>query len=162
MADFRGTRINHSYTQTNNAPPDRVFPLLCPVREAGWVPGWKYRMIYSRSGVAEDGCVFTTPDDGGGETTWLVTVYDPAQFRIEFAWVRPEMVAAQIRIFLEPNQSGTTNAHISYCYTGLSPEGNAEVERYDETWFNRKMQAWETAISHFLQTGLPLASPSWE
>src|SRR5438309_9734446 len=75
-------RVTHEYTQTNDAPPEIVFPLLCPVREADWVPGWQYKMIYSKSGVAEAGCVFTTPNGDGTETTWLVTQYDPATFRI--------------------------------------------------------------------------------
>src|SRR2546427_13050450 len=38
-------RVTHEYTQTNDAPPEIVFPLLCPVREADWVPGWQYKMI---------------------------------------------------------------------------------------------------------------------
>ena len=77
MPAFKAVRVSHEYTQTNEAPPDKVFPLLCPVREADWVPGWKYNLIYSESGVAEDGCVFSTPNDGGPDTTWMVTRYDP-------------------------------------------------------------------------------------
>ena len=38
MADFQGKRVTREYIQTNCAPPERVFPLLCPVREAEWVP----------------------------------------------------------------------------------------------------------------------------
>jgi hypothetical protein len=34
------------------APPDRVFPLLCPVRERDWLEGWEADMVYSASGVA--------------------------------------------------------------------------------------------------------------
>ena len=68
MSAFDAKRVSHEYTQTNDAPPEKVFPLLCPVREADWVPGWQYRLIYSESGVAEDGCVFSTPNDAGPET----------------------------------------------------------------------------------------------
>jgi len=32
-------RVVRSYTQHLAAPPQAVFPLLCPVREAGRVPG---------------------------------------------------------------------------------------------------------------------------
>ena len=64
MTEFRGNRITHEYTQTNAAPPSAVFPLLCPVRETDWVPGWQYRMIYSLSGM-EAGCVFATPNLNG-------------------------------------------------------------------------------------------------
>jgi hypothetical protein len=146
-------RVSHEYTQTNDAPPETVFPLLCPVREADWVPGWQYKMIYSKSGVAEAGCVFSTPNEDGTESTWLVTEYDPARFRIAFAWVNPGQVAAQIGISLNKNSHGTTAALIRYTYTGLSPAGNQEVERYDRKWFENKMQSWETAINHYLRTG---------
>jgi hypothetical protein len=146
-------RVTHEYTQTNDAPPDAVFPLLCPVREADWVPGWQYTMIYSKSGVAEAGCVFTTPNDDSTQTTWLVTDYDPARFRIAFAWVNPGQVAAQIEISLKRNSQGTTTAVIRYTYTGLSTAGNQEVERYDKKWFEQKMQGWEAAINHYLRTG---------
>ena len=146
-------RVTHEFTQTNAAPPETVFPLLCPVREADWVPGWQYKMIYSKSGVAEAGCVFTTPNDDGTQTTWLVTEYDPARLRIGFAWVNPGQVAAQIEISLKKNSKGATTAVIRYTYTGLSAVGNREVERYDRKWFEQKMQGWEAAINHYLRTG---------
>ena len=43
-------RQSASADQVLNAPPATVFPLLCPVREAEWVPGWTVRMIHSASG----------------------------------------------------------------------------------------------------------------
>jgi len=164
MSDFQGRRITHEYTQNNVAPPEKVFPLLCPVREADWVPGWEYRLIYSGSGVAEYGCVFITPNDGGTETTWMVTDYDPTAYRIAFAWVNPGQVAAQIGICLSRSAEapGQTSALIRYSYTGLSVEGNREVERYDQKWFRHKMQSWEAAINRYLQTGKRIDAAGWE
>lgn len=162
MPDFRGTRVAHQYTQTNQAPPDRIFPLLCPVREADWVPGWQYRLIYSQSGVAELGCVFTTRNEDGSESTWLCTEYEPVSLRIAYAWVTPAHLACQIRIQLEPGPGSTTRAHIAYVYTGLSPAGNEQVERFTADWFRAKMQGWEKAINHYLETGKVIAAPQWE
>jgi len=162
MAAFRSNRVTHEYTQTNGVPAERVFPLLCPVREADWVPGWQYRMIYSLSGVAEDGCVFITPNEDKSETTWVVSEYDPAALRIAFVWVNPGRVAAQIRISLERAPQDTTRSHIRYVYTGLSEAGNREVERYDEAWFRHKMQSWETGINHYLRTGKVISGVGWE
>jgi hypothetical protein len=162
MAEFRGKRVTHEYTQTNAAPPAEVFPLLCPVRETDWVPGWQYRMIYSLSGVAEAGCVFATPNEDGSETIWIVTEYDPAALRVTFAWVNPGLVAARIRISLVGNSRGTTDARICYSYTGLSDAGNREVERYNQDWFGHKMRGWEEAINHYLRTGKPLDAAAWE
>jgi hypothetical protein len=152
MPEFRGYRVAHEYMQTNNAPPERVFPLLCPVREAEWVPGWQYRLVYSLSGIAEEGCVFTTPNDDGTETTWVVTEYDPASFRIAFSWVHPGVMTAQISIGLIATGKDKTSARIRYTYTGLSPEGNQKIASYDRKWFEQKMLGWEEAINHYLQT----------
>lgn len=162
MAEFQAQRVSHEYVQTNVAPPEKVFPLLCPVREAEWVPGWQYRLIYSQSGVAEAGCVFATPNEDGSETTWIVTEYDPGAFRIGFVWISPGLVVAQIRIRLERNSGGNTTAHIWYTYTGLSAAGNREADRYDESWFRHKMQSWESAINHYLRTGKCIAAGAWE
>ena len=162
MAEFHGVRVIHEYTQTNLAAPEKVFPLLCPVREADWVPGWEYRMIYSESGVAELGCVFTTPNENGIDTVWVVTEYDRSAFRIAFAWVWPGLVAAQIRVSLRGKLQGTTEADIRYSYTGLSSEGNREVARYDVSWFRNKMRSWEKAINHYLTTGSLIDAKAWE
>lgn len=190
---FQAARVTHEYIQTNCAPPETVFPHLCPVREADWVPGWQYHLIYSQSGYAEAGCIFITKENDR-ETTWIVTDYNPAAYRIAFVWVDPGMVAARISIALHPDPTSQpksaqepampsaqaakrrkntaqgvspgynvanaqapegrkTSAHIQYTYTALSPDGNRQVARYDETWFREKMQGWEAAINHYLKTG---------
>ncbi|MGD0129899.1 MAG: SRPBCC family protein [Terriglobia bacterium] len=162
MSTSRGVRVSHEYTQTNDAPPAQVFPLLCPVREADWVPNWKYSLIYSDSGVAEDGCVFTTPNESGTETVWMVTRYDPASLTIAYAWVEPGMIATQLRIALAPAPGRKTRSHIRFVYTALSEAGNAVVDRYTQAWFRKKMQAWEEAINYHLRTGKLVPAAAWE
>ena len=162
MPEFHGKRVTHQHIQNNQAQPAKVFPLLCPVREADWVPDWKYRLIYSQSGVAELGCVFTTPNQDGSESIWLCTEYDPERLRVAFAWITPGQVACHIRIQLEPGPGSTTRAHITYAYTGLSSDGNKEVERFTADWFRAKMEGWEKAINHYLCTGQLIAAPQWE
>jgi len=161
MSTFAAKRIGHQYTQTNEAPPEEVFPLLCPVREADWVPGWQYRLIYSESGVAEDGCVFSMPNDSGAETVWIVTHHDPAAFKIAYTWVQPDMIATQLRISLAPAPCGKTSTHIHYFYTGISPAGNAVLDRFTPEWFNGKMQGWEKAINYFLRNGTLIQAAAW-
>jgi hypothetical protein len=162
MSEFHAKRATHEYIQANSAPPEKVFPLLCPVREAEWVPGWQYRMTYSRSGVAELGAVFTTPNEDGSETTWICSDYDPQAFRVGYIWIWPGMLTAQLRIVLSADPKGGTAAAIRYTYTGLSEEGNKVVERYDRAWFETKMRGWEQAINHYLKTGKLAAAGAWE
>jgi hypothetical protein len=158
MSAFKSHRVTHEFTQTNNATPEKVFPLLCPVHEADWAPGWQYRLIYSDSGVAELGCVFTTPNPPNHafpEKTWIVTDYDPAAFRIGYVWINPGRVATELRIQLT-RKSDTTLANIRYRYTGLSEEGNREIEGYDENWFRNMMEGWQSAINEYLCNGKTL------
>jgi hypothetical protein len=180
MIAFKSLRVVHEYTQSNMASPEKVFPLLCPAREAEWVPGWEYRLIFSDSGVVELGCIFTTPNatspasgqapdkrmlDSGNspaKTTWICVDYDPAAFRIAYVWVNPGLVVAELRIQLEAAGDGSTRSHIQYRYTGLSPEGNREVERYNESWFDQKMRGWESAINYYLRTSMRIDAAGWE
>ena len=160
MSAFIGKRVVREYVQTDHAPPEKVFPLLCPVREAEWVPGWEYRLVYSKSGVAELGCVFVTPNEDGSETTWMAIEYELPR-RIGFVWAWPGMVAARLRFDLEA-AGGRTRLHARYEYTGLSDKGNAEVERYTEEWFAAKMKKFEAALNHYLATGRMIAAGAWE
>ncbi len=156
MNAFQSFRVVHDFTQTNPAPPTEVFPLLCPVREAEWLPGWRYRLICSDSGVAELGCVFTTPNPAASvntETTWIVTEYDRTNFRIAFVWIDPGRTITEIGIHLTPAGPEATHTNIRYRYTGLCEEANRELRTYDRKWFEAKMSRWETAINYFLQTG---------
>ena len=149
-------RISHEFEQTNAAPPTEVFPLLCPVEEAKWVPGWNYRLIYSKSGFAEPGCVFTTPNEDGTDSTWVCTHHDGSSFSVGYVWVRPEFMTARLEIKLEPLGGTQTRAWIRYEYTALSDDGANELRKMDQSWFLAKMKGWEAAINHFLQTGTML------
>jgi hypothetical protein len=161
MQVFKPQRVVHEYTQHNDAPPRQVFPLLCPVREAEWVPDWQYRMIYSKSGVAEEGCVFTTPHESGLDTVWVITECDPAAFRIAFVWLRPGLMTCQIQIALARAGAEKTAAHILYTYTALSPQGNEEIAGCTRQWFENKMESWEQAINHYLRSGRKIPAGHW-
>jgi hypothetical protein len=151
------TRTAHSYPQVLAGPPDQVFPLLCPVREREWVPGWDPSLVLSNSGVAEDGCVFITPDDDGPAATWVVTDYQPPR-RIAFVKLTPGELVTRIAIDLEPGDDpdgrpGGTRARVAYEYTALGPQGEAFVEGCDEAWYREFMEAWEGVLNRYLREG---------
>jgi hypothetical protein len=162
MSAFKSNRVVHEFTQTNPATPERVFPLLCPVRETDWLPGWEYQLIHSDSGVAELGCVFTTPNgDSKGNPTqrvWIATEYDPKAFRIAYVWFDSGVMVSHLEIRLTAAGSNSTHTHIRRTYTTLSPEGNRELEKYDKAWFEVGMRRWENSINHYLTTGEKLAA----
>lgn len=152
----KSKRITRTYRQTINAPPDEVFPLLCPVREAEWLDGWQYAMIYSESGLIEEGAVFSTPHEGEEDTVWIVTKHDPREREVEFARFTHESRVCVLKIEVRPEESGSSHVDISYTYTGLTPAGNDFIDNFSEDGFLDAVTFWEKSMNHYLQTGTKL------
>ncbi|KAA3614961.1 MAG: hypothetical protein D8M58_10940 [Calditrichaeota bacterium] len=155
---FKGVQKVFSYTQVNNASPEKVFQLLCPVREKEWLDGWDCKMIHSKSGIIEKNCVFTTPHHGESETVWHVTNYDPEKYEIEFFRVTPNETTVRINIKLSSKSNSQTNTYIEYLYTALNEQQNEIIKYNLENSFIESMLWWESAINHFLKTGKMLVS----
>ncbi|OMP30044.1 hypothetical protein [Mangrovimonas sp. DI 80] len=150
---FQGIQATKSYQQINNATPDEIFPLLCPVREKDWIDGWDYTMIFSKSGLVEKGCVFSTPHHGKEPTIWYVTQHDPEHYKVEFVRITPKEEVVRIYIVLEDNHNGSTTANITYEYTGLNDSKNKWIATELDKAFEKTMKGWEKAINHYLEYG---------
>ncbi len=149
-------RVRHAYRQHLVGPPERVFPLLCPVREREWVNGWDPRLVVSASGFAERDCSFIT-SDGVHESVWIVTEHDAARFVVEFVKVTPHVTATRINIALEADGGGTI-AEVAYQHTAIGPEGNAFVASFTEEMYMAFMKEWERSLNHYLSTGTMLVN----
>lgn len=142
------------YTQRIDAPPGRVFPLLCPVRESEWLDGWEAEVLRSSSGLAEEGCVFRTTAPGEPETVWIVTRHEPSEGRVEFARVTPGLVATRLSVQVQPEAESRSRVDVVYELTPTSPEGAAHVARnHSEEAFRASLAWWERSMNHFLATG---------
>lgn len=157
MNNRYGSRIERTWTQRIEAPPERVFPLLCPVREAEWLEGWSYEMIHSESGVAEDGCVFRTGSDDFPETIWMVTRRSPEEGVVEFVRVTTGLMATRLRVDLEAVEGGATAVHIRYTHTPTTAAGGAFIDAHDSpAEFELSMGWWERSMNHFIASGQKL------
>lgn len=156
LMEFNAKRVTRGYRQKIDAPPENVFPLLCPVREAEWLDGWHFRMIHSESGLVEDGAVFCTPQAEESDTVWIVTRHDAAQHKVEFARFTPGSRICVLRIAVTAADGNASFVDISYTYTGLTDAGNEFVAGFTEEKFLDAMRFWERSMNHFLATGQKL------
>ena len=156
-APFTAGRITRAYCQKITASPEVVFQLLCPVREAEWLDGWRYSMLYSQSGLVEEGAVFSTPGDGEEDTVWVVTRYDAVQRVVEFTRFTPESRVCVLRIGVTPGDQGRSLVDIAYTYTATAPAGNAFIDAFTEESFRSAVTFWERSMNHWLGTGERLA-----
>ena len=147
--------VSRSYTQTICRPPEEVFPLLCPVREAEWVNGWDPRIVLTESGVAETGCIFVTPGLPQ-DAVWIMTDVDPEALHLEILKIIPGVVLGRIDIQLRPKDDGETEADITYTYTAVSDYGDQMLLEFTPEHFRAFMETWENEINHFLTTGTRL------
>lgn len=120
-------RKKHSYTQHLCASPETVFPLLCPVKEMDWAPGWMPEIVITKSGVVEQDCIFITPPEFPTEpknSVWIVTKYEPNNWNLEMFKVSPEHTISKLNISLEGESTNFTKAHISYEITAIGVAGS--------------------------------------
>ncbi len=150
-------RVTRRYRQTIDAPPDAVFPLLCPVREAEWLEDWEFRMIYSASGVVENGAVFTTSNLGEADTVWIVTRHERPAGIVEFARFTPDSRTCVLRIAVSPADQGRSHVDVSYEHTSITPAGDRFLAAWTDDAFRSAVIFWERSMNHFLKTGHKLS-----
>jgi hypothetical protein len=145
-------RKKHSYTQSLLSPPGKVFPLLCPVMEEKWVPGWVTEKVISNTGVAEKNCVFITPFEPNS-AIWIVTKHDPVLYQVEMYKVTPDHTVGKLEISLLSDGSNKTRATISYEFTVIGLAGEKFLKEFTHEWYVDFMKNWEKAMNHYLNTG---------
>jgi len=151
-------RVTRTYTQRLVAPPDAVFPLLCPVREADWIPGWDPLLVISASGLAEPDCVFIT-SSRPSDALWYITRHEPQARLVEMIRVTPAVTACRLTIRLRPADAGC-EADITYSHTSLGPQGDEFVASFTEDFYRQFMQEWESKLNHYLRHGTALPAES--
>ena len=147
-------RATHTYRQRLCAPPAKVFPLLCPVREVEWASGWSPDRVLSTSGVAERDCAFLTPDEPG-QAIWYITRHEPDRWFVEMLKILPGVTACRLQIELSENGDACF-ADVTYSHTSIGPAGDEFVANFTAEHYQKFMQIWEMALNHFLKTGCRL------
>jgi hypothetical protein len=147
-------RVTHTYTQHLVAPPASVFPLLCPVREADWIDGWKPLLVLSASGVAEPDCVFVT-DARPYDAIWYVTRHEPGRGFVEMIKITPEVTACKLTITLRA-AAGGSEADVTYSHTSLGPQGDLFLSTFTAEYYFQFMREWEERINYYLAHGKAL------
>ena len=151
MAATASNRITRTYTQHINASADRVFPMLCPVREKDYLEDWNAEILHSESGVAELGCIFQTVGADGSKSLWLITTHDASAGKIEFAVYTVDSHISTLNIQLRSNDNGnSTFITFTYIHTAISEKGKAFIQKFTLELFEQKMANFEKSLNRYL------------
>lgn len=147
---FRAVRKVQEYDRLFTASPKKLFPLLCPAREADWIPGWDCDLVYTGTGYVEPDCIFTTGEDNPfGTGTWVIhdNVPDDSLELVKIS----EDVVLQMRIKVSASDGGGSRVRWSLTTTGLTPAGNGIVEALPDQ--DPRFMALLDCLDHYLNTG---------
>ncbi|MFO7445666.1 MAG: hypothetical protein R6W90_04830 [Ignavibacteriaceae bacterium] len=141
-------KVRRVYTQKIFSSPEKVFPLLCPVREADWVDGWDPEVVFTNSGVAEQGCIFITSADGIN-STWYINRYEPENYFVEMIKFTPGLLITKLEIQLKGN-ANYTDAEIAYTFYAVSEKGERELDKFTPDYYKNFMKEWEDQMNFYL------------
>lgn len=133
------------------AAAERVFPLLCPIREKDWIEGWRAEVVHSRSGVAEDNAVFETHLSSG--ETWITSRYEPEAFRVEYSIFGGRHATLRLDLALLPEPGAQCRMRICRTYTGIDVHGRARVRALTDAHIEGENALLASQLSHYLRTG---------
>ena len=149
-------RVTRTYKQHLAASASKVFPLLCPVREADWIDGWNPVLVLTQCGTAEQDCVFIT-DAKVHDSIWYTTRHDPARGFVEMIKITPGVTACKLTIRVRPAKPGS-EAEVTYTHTSLGPEGDVFISSFTAEYYVQFMKEWESRMNHYLKNGTALRS----
>ena len=126
--------------------PEEALPLFTAPGEKLWISVWDPIILYGDG--YEKGTTFVTTNHGQ-TTYWLVNDYNPETKHAQYVRVTPEANTGTVDVSISSNGSGGASVNVAYQLTGLSPAGNADLERsYSESAYAGMMEEWRRMIAN--------------
>lgn len=129
-----------------------IFPLLCPVEEYKWMPGWRCEMIFSQTGVAEKDAIFLTKTEDGIESVETIINYDPYNL-IEFLIVKGTDTVERLRIELKEMNKNVTELYWTHICTAYSDVGRERAQKSSNETFNVFLEDRKRELHYYLEHG---------
>jgi hypothetical protein len=166
MSEPRTKTARSVFPVSINAPVDRVFPLVCPVEEYRWIPGWKCNLVNCPGDRAELGTVFeeifSAPFLIGsfrGTTTWTVVAHDPESHKIHFR-LDNGISSSVYRVELEDNGEGGTIGTLDFTYKAINRKGNRLIAKNMEGKLHIMLSMLNAMLQHYCESGEMLSFPA--
>ena len=146
-------RFQTNFSGTWKTTMEDFFPLLCPAREADWIPGWTAEILYSEAeGFVSPNCVFKTDETNTawGPGFWYFVGYEKNKF-VEVLRNNTNTIM-QMRIETTENGDGTVTATWFITLSAITKFGNSEVQEFEEK-IKTLSEGVPMIIGHYLEKG---------
>jgi hypothetical protein len=119
-------RVDNRFEFTVRAPYATVAPLFGAWAERAWAGGWEPHFLFPAPAQDQEGMVFQVAH-GGHTGTWVNTMFDLAQGKVQYVYLVPGVQVAVIDIELSRQGETATTARVRYRRTALAPRHNARI-----------------------------------
>jgi hypothetical protein len=152
-------RVENMLTVEIKTSPEKIFPLACPVEELRWIRDWEYQLIYTKSGVNENNCMFIENVSGpiffGRQvaTTWITTFHDPDKYRVHFLLIMEEKAVIKFEFQCREIGINTSVATWHFVYTALDSEADKLTEQAIKENLMTIISFISSSLKHYCETG---------
>lgn len=151
-------KLNVDTKTVISAPADEIFPLICPVMEYKWIPGWKCRIIRF-PGQIGTGVQFkefmsapTLMDAILQQTTWTVVEFQPDQHRICFR-LENHQSSTLLSFSFEQENPDLTHCSIHMDVTPVSTSGRHLLGDKAENKLKLLLLALQEMLKFYCENG---------
>lgn len=155
MGGFKAKKIVCAITEEIKAPPNKIFPLLCPVEESKWINNWECEMVHSDSGLNEKGCIFIEQMSGpvlfgsSVKIKWLTTRYEPHN-RIQFVLMAEEMSLIIFDIEIVEQITELSLIHFQFTYIPFKKDAIDKAIEEKLMFILTSLLSW---LKYYCETG---------
>ena len=144
-------RTETAFDLTVRLPFTEAAPLFGPEGERPWAGRhWNPQFLYPQPAHDEQNAVFTI-QHGPVTAIWVTTLFDIAARHFIYAYFIPGLMVTTIDVRFTPTDSTTTQVHVTYTRTALTPEGNDHVTAFTKS-DQTASHDWQQAIDAYLAT----------
>ena len=155
---LQSKRIVSHHVEKIKASPERILSMLCPVEECKWIDGWQCEMVYSDGGAIENNCIFkeekTSPIlfDLSVPTYWVVSLYMPEEYRIQFILLMGTMATAKIDVEVQDLGGTVSSVTWTFTITSLNDEANKIIGAATEQKAKLLLTILGRSLKHYCET----------
>jgi len=142
-------RTQTAFDLTVQLPYAEAAPLFGPEGERPWAgKHWNPQFLFPQPAHDEPNAVFTV-QHGPIAAVWVNTLFDLDARHFIYAYFIPGIMVTTIDVRFTPTDAKTTQVHVVYTRTALTPEGNNHVTAFTEA-DKTAGHDWQRAIDMYL------------
>jgi hypothetical protein len=144
--------ISHTKSFSLDFPISKLFPLFSPEGEKHWVPGWDYENVMGKTEICEDYVFLTkTHDHGETDAIWIVKVFDPESYFVQFYKIEPEYKVGVVTVQCTELSPTITNVQVTYKYQALSTLGEEFIAEFNERVYEEFIGEWQESLTNYIR-----------